>query len=189
MSLDHEQLARTYLADQLGDATPRSLVRLARFDGYTLEGEGPVTIFSFSAALGGNPPEPFFVVAGQTQPNYYPAWNLTPEEIYTLHLGTRFMLVMEIQQASLEDLPDNLERDVADQFTRIAPGEPLSRFTPVTAFRLENQLHAVCRLHVADEHVYVIAGDLPLGINRHTDLPPHVVYRLHLGRIIREEAE
>ncbi len=32
-----------------------------------------------------------------------------------------------------------------------------------------------------------MAADLPLGIYRETHLPPHVVYRWHLGSIIRTE--
>lgn len=184
----HEDAAREYLSRELGDAAPDTLVHLARFSEGALEGEDDMSVFSFSASLGGNPPESFHVVAGQTVPNYYPGWNLSPEEIYTLHLGTRFMLVMEIQQAPLERLPASLEADVADQLTRVAPAEPLSAFRPVAAFQLEDQLHAVCRLRIAHEEVYLLAGDLPLGIYRRIDLPPHVVYRLHLGTIIRREA-
>ncbi len=186
---DHDSLARAYLDDQLGEAAPKTLIPLGRFDDAPLEGEGSMSVFSFAASLGGNPAENYVVVAGETQPNYYPAWNLTPEDMFTLHLGTRFMLVMEIQQAPLEDLPATLQADLAEQFTRIAPGESLTGFAPQVAFRLEDHLHAVCRLRVAEEEVAVVTGQIPLGIFREIDLPPHVLYRLHLGRIIRAEAD
>jgi hypothetical protein len=59
----------------------------------------------------------------------------------------------------------------------------------VAAFAAEGAVHAVCRVTVADEEVYVVTADAPPGIYRQTHLPPHVVYRLHLGKLIRAERE
>ncbi len=183
----HEPLARDYLARELGDAAPDHLVFVARFETSPLEGDGSASVYSFAASLGGNPPEPFYAVAGETQPNYYPAWNLSPEEIYDVHLGTRFMLVVGVAQLPVDELPGSLEADLRAQLDRVAPGEPVTRIEPVAAFRADDQRHAVCRAKIAHEDVYLLTGDLPLGISRRVDLPPHVVYRLHLGRTLRME--
>jgi len=182
-----EQLALDYLSTELGDDAPETLVEVGQFDENVLENEGPVTIFTFSVSLGGNPEGLFFVVAGQTGPNYYPACDFCADQMYSLHLGTRFMLVMEIQRLDLEKLAPSLESEISEALGRIAPREVISEFRPVAAFTLEGQKHAVCRLRIANEEVYVLGGDLPLGVYREIGLPPHVVYRLHLGQIIRME--
>jgi hypothetical protein len=183
----HEQRARDYLARELSERAPEHLVFVAGFDASPLEREGGVSIFSFSAAVGGDDAESFYVVAGETEPNYYPAWNLSPEEIFEVHLGTRFMLVVGVGQFPVEELPESLEADVRAELERVAPSEPVTQVERVAAFHAQDQRHAVCRVRIAHEDVYVFAGDLPFGVSRRTDLPPHVVYRLHLGRALRME--
>ena len=42
---------------------------------------------------------------------------------------------------------------------------------------------------IGPETVYVFGGDLPLGIYRQIHLPPQVVYRVHLGNVLRLEIE
>jgi hypothetical protein len=184
----HEQMAREYVARNFGQDGPGRLSPLASFDERPLEGEGRVTVFSFTGSRDGRPEE-YRVVAGETEPNYYPAWDLSPEDTYNLHLGTRFMLVLQVSQVPLDELPATVEADITGPLARIAPGEEISSFRPVAAFNMEGQLHVVSRLRLAEEELYVIGGDLPLGIYRRIDLRPHVVYRLHLGKVIRMEEE
>ncbi|MBI4581184.1 MAG: hypothetical protein HY718_15890 [Planctomycetes bacterium] len=185
----HKQMALDFLAGELGRDAPRDLTAAATFDEHPLEKEGCVTVFAFDASIGGNPVEPFYVVAGETSTNYYPQWGLDPEQIYDVHLGTRFMLVVEVQQLPLAELPPTLESDARDRLAGVVPGAPVAEFRPVAAFVAEGHKHAVCRARIADEEVHVLAGDLPLGIYRLINLPPHVVYRLHLGNIIRMERD
>ncbi len=184
---DHEQMAREFLRKQLGPAAPAELTLLGRFNERVLEGEGPVSIFSFQAAIGGTAPETYHVVAGQTEPNYYPAWSLSPDELYSLHLGTRFMLVMSIARVPLEELPPDVEQRTREMLAKVAPGEAVTDFKLAAAFSMEGQKHAVARCRIADEDVYVLCADLPPGIYRYPYLPPNVVYRLHLGNVIRRE--
>jgi hypothetical protein len=188
-TLTHEQLAREYLNREFGTDAPDQLRPIATYNQRPLEGEGAVSVFSFTAARGGNSPESFYVIAGETEPNYYPDWGLSPEDLYNVHLGTRFMLVLDVTQLPLEELAPSLESEIALLLAGVAPGEPIAEFRPVAAFCMEGQRHAVCRLRLADEELYVLGGDLPLGIYRRIDLPPRVVYRLHLGKVIRMEEE
>lgn len=188
-TVPHEQMAREYLNWEFGTEAPEILRPVASFDRHPLEGEGPVTLFAFTASRGGNPPEGFHVIAGETEPNYYPEWGLSPDDLYSVHIGTRFILVLEVRQLPLEELPSELESEIALLLDSIAPDEPIANFLPVAAFGMEGQRHAVCRLRLADEELYVLGGDLPLGIYRRIDLPPHVIYRLHLGKLIRLEEE
>lgn len=184
---DHEQKARAYLDAQFPGGTYEHLTPAAMFDESPLEGEGPATLFAFTARPGGEP-EQFLVVAGGTQANYYPSWNLSSDEVYDLHIGTRFMLVMEIAQSPLEEL----SQDFADQATSIIggalPGHGIEDVLPIAAFRLEEQTHAVVGARVSGQPIRaVLGGELPLGLSDRTDLPPHVLYRMHLGRVIRAE--
>lgn len=185
-TLTHEQMARDYLAREFGADPPAALHPVASYDEHPLETEGAVTVFSFTAARGGNPPEAYYVVAGETEPNYYPQWGLAPDDLYSVHLGTRFMLVLEVTQLLPEELPP-MEAEIAQLLDSVAPGEPIDDFRPVAGFSLEGQRHVVCRLRLGGEELYVLGGDLPLGIYRRVDLPPHVIYRLHLGKVIRME--
>lgn len=185
----HERIARDYLAVELREEAPRQITAVGSFDEQPLEHEGAVTVFAFQASIGGSSPEAYYVVAGRTITNYYPEWGLDAEQIYEVHLGTRFMLVVEVQQIATGELPADLERQVCDQLAALAPDEPVTNFQPVAAFAADTQKHAVYRATIAGEDVYVLAGDLPLGIYRDTHLPPHVVYRRHLGTLIRLERE
>ncbi len=183
------QQARTYLESQLGAGAFRDPVEIALFDESPLEGEGPVSVLAFEAAVGGGPPDHYHVVVGRTVPNYYPAWGLSAEEVYNLHIGTRFMLVLEVTSSAPQDAPADLESRAAAELARIAPGEPIADFRAVAVFQVESQQHFVARCRIGPEDVYLILGDLPLGIYRRVDLAPQVVYRLHLGQVLRMEEE
>lgn len=185
---DHRESALDYLRQVLGDATPSSLVEIGRLKQSPLEGEGALTAFAFSAAVGGDETRQYVVVAGETEPNYYPAWNLSPDEYLRLHLGTRFMLVMQIAQVPHEDTFAALQ-DMRGQLGGAVPGQPIEPLSAAAAFALDDQRHLVARCRIGAEPVYLLGGDLPLGIYRQVDLPPHVIYRLHLGTILCMESD
>lgn len=187
VSPEHEQLARAYLTEQLGEDAPEALTEVACFTDSPLEGEGAMTIYAFSAGIGGNPTESFFVVAGVTAPNYYPAWDLSPDEIFSLHLGTRFMLVLEVQQLPLAEVPPSATQDIRTVLNGVITDRTIGELEPVVAFRAAGYTHLVCRCHIGDQDTYVLGGNLPLGIYPRLELPAHVIYRLHLGNVIRRE--
>lgn len=184
---DHEQKARAYLDAQFPGGAYEHLTPVASFDESPLEGEGPATLFAFTARPAGEP-EPFVVIAGGTQPNYYPSWNLSSDEVYDLHIGTRFMLVMEIAQSPLEELPPNFTEWATTVIGGALPGHAIEDVSPTAAFRLEAQTHVVVGARVSGQPIRaVLGGELPLGLSDRADLPPHVLYRMHLGRVIRAE--
>jgi hypothetical protein len=189
MSDGHEDQARLYLDAQLGVGGYSGLVEIGHFDESPLEGEGAVSLFAFEAAPGGGPVGTYHVVAGETEPNYYPSWGLSAEETYNLHIGTRFMLVLEVAQVAEQDAPADLESQAVSTLMRVAPGEPIREFRVVRVFQVEDQRHAVARCRIGPEDVYLVLGDLPVGIHRRVDLAPQVVYRMHLGQVIRMEED
>jgi hypothetical protein len=68
--------ALEYLTGQLREAAPKMLGPPAFFPRSPLENEGPCLIFPFVADRAGHGGEGHYVVVGQTEPNYYPAYDL-----------------------------------------------------------------------------------------------------------------
>ncbi|NOT00798.1 MAG: hypothetical protein HOP29_09240 [Phycisphaerales bacterium] len=186
--LEHMQQALAYLKTQLGDAVPSELTFEGEFDERPLEREGAVAVFSFTAAIGGHAVERYWVVAGETEPNYYPHWGLSPDDAYNLHVGTRFMLVVGVSTVALDKLPPDALDRVTVFIGSAVPGAAVSGLAPAAAFQVEEQWHVVYRAKIGEEQAYVLGYDCPPGIYRDVNLPPHVVYRRHLGMLIRYEA-
>ncbi len=183
------QQALDYLQRELRNDAPADVEFVAAFTGRPLEREGNMSLFRFTASLGGQAVERYWVVSGQTEPNYYPHWELSPDDVHALHLGTRFMLVMGISSLPLNELPSDLDKNIASFIGSIAPSATVTEIRPVVAFQVEQHRYAVARVFLAGEDVYVFGLDCPPGVDRDVHLPPHVVFRRHLGRAIRLEME
>lgn len=182
-------LAFDYLAQTLGARAPGVLTLKASYGGKPLEGEGRIALFAFEADLSAADSNLHWVAAGETTANYYPDWGLSADEMYSVHLGTRFMLVMGVSQLPPSAMPEQAEIRIAvdELFTRIAPGESVEIIEPAALFGVEDERHLVLRLRIANEEVYALTMDCPAGIYRDTHLAPQVVYRRHLGHLIRRE--
>ncbi len=191
MNRDESELrvgALDYLGAQLGPHAPAELGAASFFDASVLEGEGRVAVFPFEASPGGGERGAYYVVIGQTEPNYYPRWTLTAEEQFRVHLGTRFMLVVGIAQASAAETGAYDPRaDVERMAGQAAPGAAVEDVSVAAMFRAGEEMHAVCRCRIGGEDVYALTRDAPPGFYRRCELPPHVVYRLHLGTLLERE--
>jgi len=185
---EHNAAALEFLRRELGAAAPDVLAHEATFDEDPLEGEGTTSIFGFEAEVGGGERQKYWVVAGRTEPNYYPHWNLNVQEVYDLHIGTRFMLVMEVGAVPVAELPAGWSDAVRAFIRSAAPGESIDALEPAAAFRVGDEVFLICRARIANEETYVLGLDCPPAIYRDTALPPHVVFRRHLGALIRYEA-
>lgn len=188
-AISDRTLAEAYLREALGDRPVSNLTHAGTFDEQPLETEGRVSLFRFSAALDGSETSEYWVAAGQTKPNYYPDWGLTADQMYSLHVGTRFMLELQIPTVPIEDWPADW-RPAIEAFIRAAvPGEPFDEPIPAAGFRLEDGIYVVCRARIADQPAYVLGLACPPAIYREVNAPPRAVFRLHLGNLIRAEAE
>lgn len=157
-----------------------------------LEGEGCVAVWPVTALMGDERDSPvgLYVVGGETAPNYYPTYGLTVDEIVSLHVGTRFMLVVGAGQAEAARVSDyNAETDARRIVDRVAPRAAIEELEVAAAFQVEHELHVVLRCALQGERVYIMAADAPPGFSRRTDLPAPVVYRMHIGHVIRQEPE
>jgi hypothetical protein len=189
-----ETQARAYLDEQLGDRAPRELQLVGVFEERPLAGEGQTAIFAFQTEPANEvvAQQPaalhYYVVVGETEPNYYPTYGFDAEDAYSLHIGTRFMLGMNMTLVDApEDLPDARQAVtmmVRDYLPDAAVGEP----ELATVMRCAEDLFAVYRVSVNDQQVYFMGADLPPGFYELTEHPPQVALRLHLGKLIRQEA-
>lgn len=133
------------------------------------------------------------MVVGETETNYYPAYDLDASQGFDLHLGTRFMLVMGVAQMDREQ-DDPVSPDAYDAMEdaqrivgKIAPDAEIENLKVAALFDVGGERHAVLRCHIGSEPVYVMARDAPPGFSRRVDLPPQIAYRLHIGNILRSE--
>ena len=190
------EAAHAYLARELGPRAPSELREIARFDEAPLDGEGPVTLFAFTlptdcrAAGAEDAPSAaaHYVVVGQTEPNYYPAYGLGPDDAYSLHIGTRFALGVGLAVAPPADEPAGAADTVRSWVEACNPGVPLERFRLASLFRSGEQVFAVYSVTLAGRNAYCFGADCPPGFGDRDDVPPQVSLRLHLGRVIRSEA-
>ena len=180
--------ALRFLQTQLRDRAPTVLDGPWVFDVSPLEGEGPTVLFQFRMALADRPAEPHWVAVGRTEPNYYPGSGFDVETAYALHLGTRFMLTMGIGIARAERCV-GLDPAAAVRLhvDRVAPSAPIEEARVAAAFELDDQLHAVIACRIGEQAAYVFAADAPPGFSTQVALPPHLAYRIHLGRVLLSE--
>ena len=187
-----ERAALAYLAEQLGERAPGALRLAGAFDERPLEGEGRAVVFAFELPGGdaacGASPRPHYVVAGQTEPNYFPAYEMTADEAYSFHIGTRFMLVMGISKIDTQLEPPGAREALRRFVASYARGATVQEESLAGLFRCEEAVFAVYRLVLDGEPVYCLGGDCPPGFYRRCAEPPQMVLRLHLGQAIRAEA-
>jgi hypothetical protein len=184
------EFALSYLREQLREMAPITLSHPTIFARSPLEGEGATMVFGFTCDRGTHGTEAHYVVVGRTEANYYASYGLDADEAFSLHLGTRFMLVMGVAQAA-EQAGDNYDavsdaRVIAD---RVAPEMAVEDVRVAATFDVAGQLHSVLQCRLGGDEVYILGRDAPPGFSRRTDLPPHVVYRLHIGSVLRSEAD
>lgn len=188
----HEQDALRYLAEQLGSRAPAAARLVGTFAEQPLEGEGAAEVYAFELPAGdpscGERPRAHYVVCGQTEPNYFPAYDMTPDEAYSFHIGTRFMLVMGLARVDADFEPPGMREAMRRFVAAYARGAKLEGETLAGLFRCAEALFGVYRLVLDGEAIYCLSGDCPPGFYRRCDAPPQMVLRLHLGQAIRAEA-
>jgi len=187
--IDPEEAAHSYLASQLGARAPHRIAFAATFNERPLMGEGPTTLFRFD--LPSNLPAHdagHYVAVGETLPNYFPTYALGPDEAYSFHLGTRFMLEMGMTIADAASEPDGA-RESMRTFVAACNGDtPIEREELAALFRCGAQFYAVYRLTLRGQETYCFGADCPPGFSQLTGQPAQVALRLHLGQLIRAEA-
>src|SRR5262245_27055819 len=89
-----ESRAISFLKEEFHSDLEYVLTQQAHFQQHPLRGGVDIALFSFD--LDG---DKFFVFAGDTIPMIYPAMDLTPDELWAVHIGTEYF----IEQGVTED--------------------------------------------------------------------------------------
>ncbi|MCB9858322.1 MAG: hypothetical protein H6818_21775 [Phycisphaerales bacterium] len=186
--------AMAFVREHFGETAPAMLGDHRLFPMSPLDGDGATLVVRFEADRSGSGSLPYYVVVGQTEANYYDGGKLDFDEAFSLHLGTRFMLVLGVAQVKDEpenlapdDKPYDIERDARLIVNRVAPDASIRDVSLAALFNVDGERHAVIRARVADQDVYIMGRDAPLGFSRRTDLPAPMAYRLHIGAVLRKE--
>lgn len=197
---------RQYLAAQLSGRDVCGLTLAGTFDERVLAGEGRTQLWAFelepSAAFasGGGAPAPrYYVAVGQTTPNYFPAYGLQPDDAYSFHVGTRFMLELRVALVDRSLEPAGAREGLRNFVSACNPGVPIDSEQLAALFRCVpdtqatpdedgDRFFAVYRLTLRGKEVYCFGADCPPGFSELTQYPPQVALRLHLGKLIRAEA-
>jgi hypothetical protein len=190
-----ETLARDYLTQHLGHAVPGELRRERMFDEQPLEGEGRTALFSCILSLpsailarGVQPRPDFYVAVGATEPGLFPTYDLGVDDAYSLHVGTRFMVVMQAARLEPSDEPPDARARLHSFVRECAPEGRIGAEELAVLFGVDERLFAVYRLTINGDPVYCMGADCPPGFYRMTQHPPQIALHLHLGKLIRNEA-
>ena len=139
---------------------------------------------------------PHYVAVGGESPNYFPAYGLDAEDAFSLYIGTVFMLELGVTRADPASEPPGGAESVVGFAARQAPGLSVEQVRLDALFRTEDVYFGVYRATVGGR-VTSCVGALPFDVGNQAatpafyervDLPAPVLLRLHLGRLIRQEA-
>jgi len=185
------QQARAYLTAELRERAPERLYLVASYDEAPLAEEGLTALFSFSLSVGpgAGTPQEHYVVVGQTTPNYYPAYDLRADDVYSLHIGTLFALTVGLTTLPLDEAPPEAGAALRAAIRAVVPDVEVDEPVVTGLFRCEDETFAVYRVRVDGTEFAGCGADCPPGVYHRPDLPPAVVLRWHLGRLIRGEGE
>jgi len=174
-----KQQAIEQLKEEFNPDLNYELTLVQTFDNHPLKDAGLAALFSFAPES-----DQFFIFQGNALPMIYPDWNLTPEELWAVNIGSEYFIKMGVA----EDKPE-LSKLLAyvkmvatvfqEQLYITLNGPPKVE----KVYTLDNQRHVVGRT-TFDGKVYSwIVGDIPHFVYK-KDLPPQVTWSLHMGRLL-----
>src|SRR5262249_47431415 len=130
-----------------------------------------------------------FVAVGETTPNYFPSYGFTADDAYSFHVGTRFMLEMEMQRVDESFEPPGARSATTRVIHQLAPSATIERLELAALFKCDADYQAFNRRALDGRALYVAGAVCPQGFYPMTDYPPQTMLRLHLGKLIRTEAK
>jgi hypothetical protein len=177
-----KQKAIDQLKEEFDPDLDYDLKLVQTFENHPLKDPGVAVLFSFHPHPGQN--DQFFIFQGNALPMIYPDWNLTPEELWALDIGTEYFLNMGVteEKPELSKLLAYVKMVATvfqEQLYITLNGPPKIE----KVYSLADQRHVVGRT-TFDEKVYSwIVGDIPHFVYK-KDLPPQAIWSLHMGRIL-----
>jgi len=140
-------------------------------------------LFSFQPLIGKT--DRFYIITGDVLPMIYPDYDLTHDELWAVHVGMEYFIKMNVTEDTARHPGKLLSylKMVATVFQEqlyiTLTGPP--RIEKI--YQLEDQKHVVGRVTFEDKTYSWIVGDIPHFVYR-KDLPPQIIWSLHMGRIL-----
>jgi hypothetical protein len=145
------------------------------------EGEQLSALFSFEP----QPKEKFFVFVGNVLPMIYPDYDLSPDDLWAVHIGMEYFIKMGVTEDPDRKSPKFLAylKMVSTVFQ-----EQLYIYKPDSVkidkvYMIHDQRHVVGHATFEGKTYSWIVGDIPHFVYK-KDLPPQVIWALHMGRIL-----
>lgn len=178
-----EKQAQDVLKEEFPEAgqTPLHLERV--FATHPLREPYLTALFSFQPFL----PEKedrFFVFVGNVMPMIYPQMDLSVEDLWAVHIGTEFFLNNEVKEE-----PKRTPKVLAYLKMVATVFQEQLYITLNTTPKIEkiylikDQTHVVGKVEWDGKTYCWIVGDIPHFVYK-KDLPPQIVWALHMGRIL-----
>jgi hypothetical protein len=133
-----------------------------------------------------NEEDKLFVIVGSALPMIYPDYDLSADDLWAAHIGMEYFIKMGV----VED-PDRKSPRFLAYLKMVSTvfQEQLYIYKPDTVkiekvYLLNDQRHVVGTATFDDKKYTWIVGDIPHFVYK-KELPPQIVWCLHMGRILR----
>lgn len=177
---DLESNLIAFLKDEFHPDLHYDLQLQAEYRQHPIRGSVQVSLFSFNVQ-----DDHYYVFGGDTIPMIYPQMDLTNEELWAVQLGTEYFL----EQGVTEDT--NRKSPVFLTYLKMASTvfqEQLYIAKPDSikiqkVYQLHDQKHVVGQAEFNGKTYSWIVGDITHFVYK-KDLPPQIIWALHMGRLL-----
>ncbi len=170
------------LREEFNPDTSYELMLEQLFDGHPLkETPGPSALYSFRT----EDDRRFFVVVGNVMPMIYPDYDLPAEDMWALHIGMEYFIKMGVVEDPDRKSPRFLAylKMVSTVFQEQLYIYKTDSMKIEKVYLFQDQRHIV-GYATFDEKTYSwIVGDIPHFVYK-KELPPQIIWSLHMGRIL-----
>jgi hypothetical protein len=174
-----KQTAIEFLKDEFNPDLDYELQFEAAFNTHPLKEPGLTELYSFDAG------EKFFVFIGNVLPMVYPDFGLTTDELWAAHIGMEYFI-----KAGVTEDTDRKPAALLAYLKMVGTvfQEQLYIQKPDTVkvekvYQFQDQKHVVGKATFDGKAYSWIVGDITHFVYK-KDLPPHMTWALHMGRIL-----
>jgi hypothetical protein len=183
MTEELKQKAIRHLKEEFNPDLDYNLTLEKTFENHPFRDARVSAIFSFIPSP--QKPDRFFIVSGSTMTMIYPDWNLTVEELWAAHLGMEYFIQMNVTEEK-----DRNPAKLLAYLKMVSTVFQEQLYITLTAppkiekiYRFQDQLHVVGHYNFDGKIYSWIVGDIPHFVYK-KELPPQVIWSLHMGRIL-----
>jgi hypothetical protein len=183
MTKELEQKAILLLKEEFDPDLEYDLKLEKTFETHPFREPGLSAIFSFQPFP--DKTDQFFAVTGNVLPMVYPNWDLSMENLWAAHLGMEYFIQMNVTEDKDRN-PGKLLGYLKMVSTVFQEQLYITLTSPPKIekiYRFKDQLHVVGYYNYEGKVYSWIVGDIPHFVYK-KELPPQVIWSLHMGRIL-----